>query len=50
VLWETPERFMPERFAADIVRDAINICPSARPAHLRGANFAMMQAGSSFPP
>jgi cytochrome P450 len=46
LLWDEPERFMPERFAADIVRDRYQYLPfGAGPRVCVGANFAMMQAG-----
>ena len=46
LLWENPERFMPERFAPEIVRDRYQYLPfGAGPRICVGANFAMMQAG-----
>ena len=46
LLWEMPERFVPERFAPDIVRDRYQYLPfGAGPRICVGANFAMMQAG-----
>jgi cytochrome P450 len=46
LLWESPERFMPDRFAPDIVRDRYQYLPfGAGPRICVGANFAMMQAG-----
>lgn len=44
--WESPDRFLPERFAPGTVRDRYQYLPfGAGPRVCVGANFAMMQAG-----
>ena len=46
LLWESPERFVPDRFASGTVRDRYQYLPfGAGPRVCVGANFAMMQAG-----